>query len=49
MNVLAINGSPNRDKGNTAQILNPFLEGMRETGADVKRYYTEDLTITSCK
>jgi len=48
-NVLAINGSPNKDRGNTAQILNPFLEGMREAGADVNLYYTEDLTINSCK
>lgn len=49
MKVLAINGSPNKDKGNTAIILNPFLEGMRETGADVRLYYTEDLTVNPCK
>ena len=30
MKVLAINGSPNRDKGTTALILNPFLEGMEK-------------------
>jgi multimeric flavodoxin WrbA len=49
MKVLVINGSPNKDKGNTAMILNPFLEGMRETGADVRLYYTEDLTVNPCK
>jgi multimeric flavodoxin WrbA len=47
--VLAINGSPNKDKGNTALILNPFLEGIKEAGAEVNLYYTEDLTINSCK
>jgi len=48
-NVIAINGSPNRDRGNTAQILNPFLEGTREAGADVNLYYTGDLTLNSRK
>lgn len=32
MKVLAINSSPKMDKGNTAMILTPFLEGMREAG-----------------
>ena len=49
MNVLAINGSPNKEKGNTALILTPFLEGMKEAGAKVDLYYTEDLEINSCK
>lgn len=47
--VLAINGSPNKDRGNTAMILNPFLEGMKESGAHVSLFYTEDLTIRPCK
>jgi multimeric flavodoxin WrbA len=33
MKVLVFNGSPNMDKGNTALILYPFIEGMREEGA----------------
>ncbi|GAH36327.1 unnamed protein product, partial [marine sediment metagenome] len=28
--VIVINGSPSMDEGNTALILNPFLEGMKE-------------------
>ncbi len=32
MKVMAINGSPNMGKGNTALVLDPFLEGMREAG-----------------
>jgi len=32
MKVLAFNCSPRMDNGNTALILNPFLEGMKEVG-----------------
>ena len=49
MRVLAINASPNMDKGNTALILNPFLEGMREKGAEVELFYTKKLNINPCQ
>lgn len=49
MNVLVINSSPNKDKGNTAVILDPFLEGVKEEGAKVEIYYTNDLNIQPCK
>jgi multimeric flavodoxin WrbA len=48
MKVLAINGSPHMDEGNTAIILNPFLEGMREAGANVDLFYTRKLNIGPC-
>ena len=48
MTVLAINGSPHRGKGNTALILDPFLEGLREAGAEVELLYTRDLDINPC-
>jgi multimeric flavodoxin WrbA len=48
MKVLSINSSPKKEKGNTAFILNPFLDGMKEAGADVERYYTSDLNINPC-
>jgi multimeric flavodoxin WrbA len=48
MNVLAINGSPNMDEGNTAMILNPFLEGMKEEGVLVELFYTWKLDIGPC-
>ena len=35
-------------KGNTALILNPFLEGMREAGARVELFYTRKLNIKPC-
>jgi multimeric flavodoxin WrbA len=36
------------DKGNTALILNPFLEGMRQAGAEVEVLYTRKLKINPC-
>ncbi len=48
MKVLAINSSPKMDKGNTARILNPFLEGMKEAGAEVDLFYTRKLNIKPC-
>ncbi len=48
MKVLAINASPHRDKGNTALILNPFLDGMRENGAEVEVLYTKTMEIKPC-
>ena len=48
MNVLAINSSPHKDNVNTAMILNPFQDGMKEAGADVELYCTSDLKIDPC-
>jgi len=47
--VLAFNSSPNMDKGNTALILTPFLEGMRDAGAEVELLYTKKLKINPCQ
>jgi multimeric flavodoxin WrbA len=49
MKVLALNSSPLMDNGNTALILDPFLEGMKEAGADVELFYTKKLTINPCQ
>jgi len=48
MKVLAFNSSPRMEKGNTALILTPFLEGMREAGAEDELFYTRKLKINSC-
>jgi multimeric flavodoxin WrbA len=48
MKVLAINGSPHGEKGNTAFILEPFLEGMKEAGAEVELFYTKKMKINPC-
>jgi len=48
MKVLAFNCSPRMDNGNTALILNPFLEGMKDVGAEVELFYTRKLKINPC-
>lgn len=48
MKILAVNGSPRRDKGNTHRILAPFLEGAREAGAQVDLVYLQDKKIRPC-
>jgi multimeric flavodoxin WrbA len=49
MKVIAVNSSPNAGRGNTAVILDPFLEGMREAGAEVELLYTKKLKIKPCR
>jgi multimeric flavodoxin WrbA len=49
MKVIAINGSPKMDEGNTARILNPFLDGMKEAGAEIELFYTSKLKIKPCQ
>jgi hypothetical protein len=36
------------EKGNTALILNPFIQGMRDSGAQVKVMYSKRLEIRPC-
>jgi len=47
--VLAFNCSPRMEKGNTALIFNPFIEGMKDSGATVELLYTSKLRILPCK
>jgi len=39
LNVVAVNGSPNKEKGRTAMILTPFLQGLEDLGATIDLYY----------
>ena len=47
--VLAINSSPHMKKGLTAMILEQFLNGMKEKGAEIELFYTSKLNINPCK
>ena len=49
MKILAINSSPRMDEGNTALILNPFLEGVKEAGGEVELFYTKKLKVHPCQ
>jgi multimeric flavodoxin WrbA len=46
--VVAINGSPRLEKGNTFLVLTPFLQGMKEAGADVELFYASRLHVEPC-
>lgn len=46
--VLAFNCSPKMENSNTTLILTPFLEGMKEAGADVELFYVRRLDIKPC-
>lgn len=46
--VVAINGSPDMEESNTAKILIPFLEGMKEGGASVEVFYARRLNVKPC-
>ncbi len=48
MNILAINGSARMQNGYTAIILTPFLEGMKEAGAQVELFYAKQLNVSPC-
>jgi multimeric flavodoxin WrbA len=45
---VTINGSPRMEKGRTAKILTPFLEGMEKAGATVELFYIRRLNIKPC-
>jgi multimeric flavodoxin WrbA len=48
--ALAINASPMYgQEGNTEAALSPFLDGLREAGAEVEVYYTKKLNIKPCQ
>ncbi|MCS7138546.1 MAG: NAD(P)H-dependent oxidoreductase [Crenarchaeota archaeon] len=48
MKVLAINGSPRGKKGNTDRILQSFLQGAKDAGAQVETIYLRELRINPC-
>ncbi len=49
MKVLAVNGSPTKGSGITGRILNLFVEGMAQAGADVDLIQLADNDIGHCK
>lgn len=49
MKVLAVNGSPTGDSGITARVLNHFIDGMRDAGADVELVCLADKDIGYCR
>ncbi len=48
MKIVAFNASPRKKKSNTDRILQPFLEGAREAGAEVETVYLYEKKIKPC-
>lgn len=46
--AVAINGSPRMEKGNTAMVLAPFIQGMQAAGSDVELFYASRLQVKPC-
>jgi multimeric flavodoxin WrbA len=49
MKVVAFNSSPHAPRGATAVILDPFLDGMRQAGAEVELFLPHKLDIRPCR
>lgn len=48
MKTVVLNGSPRMSKGNTGMVLEAFIEGMEDAGAEVELYYPDRLNIHPC-
>ena len=46
--AVAINGSPRMERGDTAMVLDPFIEGMAEAGSHVELFYATRLKVKPC-
>ncbi len=49
MKVLILNGSPRGERGATAGALIPFVEGMRDAGANIEMVLLHKLDIKQCR
>jgi multimeric flavodoxin WrbA len=48
MKVLVVNGSARKEKGYTAKVLTPFINGMKQAGASVDLLYAKQLNVKPC-
>jgi multimeric flavodoxin WrbA len=46
--AIAINGSPRMEKGDTAMVLTPFIQGMMDAGCEVELFYASRLKVKPC-
>ena len=49
MKLLVFNGSPRKSKGTTDILLEAFIEGAKESGADVEKHHVVDLNLSGCR
>ena len=48
MKVLALNASPRKGNSVSEVLMNKFLEGASQAGAEIERHYVTDLDIKGC-
>jgi multimeric flavodoxin WrbA len=48
MKILAVNGSPRRERSNTGCLLKPMIEAAQAAGAEVEHIYLSDLDVRPC-
>ena len=48
MKVLAFNASPRKEQSTSDIIMNLFLDGAKEAGAETENHYVVDLNIKGC-
>jgi len=46
--AVAINGSPRMERGNTAMVLGPLIDGMMDAGCHVELFYASRLKVKPC-
>lgn len=46
--AIVINGSPQTDRGKTAMLLAPFIQGMVDGGSEVELFYASRLKVKPC-
>jgi multimeric flavodoxin WrbA len=46
--VVVINGSPRMEKGNTAMLLESFIQGMEAAGAEIDQFFPSRMNIQPC-
>lgn len=46
--AVAINGSPRMERGNTAMVLNSFVEGMTDANCEVELFYASRIKVKPC-
>lgn len=49
MRVIAFNASPRKSNGTTDVLLEAFIDGAKQAGADVEKHHVVDLDIHGCR
>ena len=48
MKILAFNASPRKSRGTTDKVMDAFIAGAKEAGAEIEKHHIVDLDINGC-